>query len=145
MLIPDRREENSRSRSDNLKTNFQGAIMTAGKIIGYIFAAIAIFFGVIFIWGAFGPEGQPAWIIVGTISVLVGIGIIWLAGRKQTADQDEVKVQIDLTGDVNLETLTCESCGGQLSPEHVSMVAGAPVVECPFCGTSYQLTEEPKW
>ncbi len=50
--------------------------MSAGKLIGYIFAAIAIFFGVIFIWGAFGSEGQPSWIIVGTISVLIGFGII---------------------------------------------------------------------
>jgi len=25
------------------------------------------------------------------------------------------------------------------------MVAGAPVVTCPYCGTTYQLTEEPKW
>ena len=119
--------------------------MSAGKIIGYIFAAIAIFFGVIFVWGAFSPEGQPAWIIVGTISVLAGFGIIWLVGRNKEAPDQEVKFQIDLSGDVNLETLTCQNCGGQLSPEHVSMVAGAPVVECPYCGTSYQLTEDPKW
>jgi uncharacterized Zn-finger protein len=24
-------------------------------------------------------------------------------------------------------------------------VAGAAVVHCPFCGTSYHLEEEPKW
>lgn len=119
--------------------------MSAGKIIGYIFAAITIFFGVIFIWGAFSPEGQPVWLIIGTISALVGFGVIWFVGRKKLTGDEEVKVQIDLSGDVNLDTLTCESCGGQLSPEHVSLVAGAPVVACPFCGTSYQLTEEPKW
>lgn len=119
--------------------------MSAGKIIGYIFAAIAIFFGVIFIWGAFGRDGQPVWLIIGAISVLVGFGIIWFIARKQATGDEEVKVQIDLSGDVNLDTLNCELCGGQLSPEHISMVAGAPVVACPFCGTSYQLTEEPKW
>ena len=27
----------------------------------------------------------------------------------------------------------------------IKLVAGAPVVTCPFCGTTYQLTEEPKW
>ncbi|MCJ7735642.1 MAG: hypothetical protein MUP11_13975, partial [Anaerolineales bacterium] len=118
---------------------------SAGKVIGYIFAAIAIFFGVIFIWGAFSPEGQPAWIIVGVVSALVGFGVIWLAGRKTTTGGEEIKYQLDLSGDVNLDTLSCNSCGGQLSPEHISMVAGAPVVACPFCGTSYQLTEEPKW
>jgi len=119
--------------------------MSAGKIIGYISSAIAIFFGVIFIYGAFSPDGQPVWLIIGAISVLVGFGIIWFIARKQATGDEEVKVQIDLSGDVNLDTLTCESCGGQLSPEHISMVAGAPVVACPFCGTSYQLTEEPKW
>jgi hypothetical protein len=119
--------------------------MSAGKIIGYIFAAIAIFFGVIFIWGAFSPEGQPAWLIVGAISALIGFGVIWFVGRKKTDSDQEVTMQIDLSGDVNLDTLSCKSCGGQLSPEHVAMVAGAPVVSCPFCGTSYQLTEEPKW
>jgi hypothetical protein len=119
--------------------------MSAGKLIGYIFSAIAIFFGVIFIWGAFGSEGQPSWIIVGTISVLIGFGIIWFVGRKETTGDEEVTVQIDLSGDVNLETLTCKSCGSPLSPEHISMVAGAPVVACPSCGTTYQLTEEPKW
>jgi len=120
--------------------------MSAGKLIGYIFAAITIFFGVIFIWGAFSPDGQPIWLIVGGISALIGFGLIWFLGKKQPVEgEQEVKVQIELSGDVNLDTLTCKSCGGQLSPEHISMVAGAPVVSCPFCGTSYQLTEEPKW
>jgi len=27
----------------------------------------------------------------------------------------------------------------------VEVVAGAPVVTCPYCHTTYQLTEEPKW
>jgi hypothetical protein len=119
--------------------------MSAGKIIGYIFAAILIFFGVIFVWGAFGSEGQPVWLIIGAISVLIGFGVIWFLGKKKPGEKEEVTVQIDLSGDVNLDTLSCQSCGGQLSPEHISMVAGAPVVACPFCGTSYQLTEEPKW
>lgn len=118
--------------------------MSGGKIIGYIFAAITIFFGVLFIWSAFGPKEEPGNILIGVISVLIGFGIVWYAGRKKPGEE-EVKYQLDLSGDVNLDTLTCKSCGGQLSPEHISMVAGAPVVACPFCGTSYQLTEEPKW
>ena len=52
--------------------------MSAGKLIGYIVAAILIFFGVLFIWAAFSPEGQVGWIIVGIISVAIGLGIIAL-------------------------------------------------------------------
>jgi hypothetical protein len=119
--------------------------MSAGKIIGYIVAAIAIFFGVIFIWGAFSPEGQPAWLIVGSISALIGFGIIWFVGRQKAVGDEEVKVQIDLTGDIELDSLKCESCGGSLSSDHTSLQEGALVVDCPFCGTHYQITEQPKW
>ncbi|MFO8037281.1 MAG: hypothetical protein R6U57_11705 [Anaerolineales bacterium] len=119
--------------------------MKAGKIIGYIFAAIAIFFGILFIWGAFSPQGNPAWIFIGGLSVLIGFGLIWFLGRKTTAEKEEVTMKIDLSGDVDLDTLSCKACGGQLSSENITMVAGAPMVECPYCGTSYQLTEDPKW
>jgi len=123
--------------------------MTAGKIIAYIGAAILIFFGVLFIWGAFDPEGSTGWIPVGIISVGIGLVLIWFAGRKkvETADgsSDNVTYQVDLSGDVNLETFKCKSCGGSLTTDNIKMVAGAPVVTCPYCNTTYQLTEEPKW
>jgi uncharacterized Zn-finger protein len=32
-----------------------------------------------------------------------------------------------------------------LTSENIKMVAGAPVVTCPYCGSTYQLAEEPKW
>jgi transcription elongation factor Elf1 len=46
---------------------------------------------------------------------------------------------------VSLESFQCRNCGGKLSADNVKMVAGAPVVSCPYCGTSYQLEEAPKW
>ena len=119
--------------------------MSAGKIIGYIFAAILIIFGVLYILASSNPSQEPGLIFTGVIMVLIGFGIIWFVGRKQTTGDEEVTVKIDLSGDVNLDTLTCKSCGSPLSPEHITMVAGAPVVACPSCGTTYQLTEEPKW
>ncbi len=116
------------------------------KTIGNIAAAILIFFGVLFIWGAFSEDGSPGWIVIGAISVGIGFVIIWFANRKAAeAGQQEVKLNIDISGDVELSKLQCEQCGGALSPEHVHMVAGAPTVECPYCGATYQLTEKPKW
>ena len=122
----------------------RGGFMSAGRIIGYIAAAILIFFGVLFIWGAFSPDGSPGWIIVGVISVGAGLGLIWLAGRR-AKEQTELIQKIELSGDVNLETLSCQNCGGALSSDNITMVAGAPVVNCPYCNSSYQLSEEPKW
>lgn len=123
----------------------EGEDMNAGRIIAYIAAAILIFFGVLFIWGAFSPNGSPGWIVVGVISVGAGMLLIWLGSRRGRKDTTEIIQKIELSGDINLETLTCNNCGGALSSDHVKMVAGAPVVNCPYCNTSYQLAEEPKW
>lgn len=117
------------------------------KIIAYIVAAILIFFGVLFMWGAFDPNAPDGWLLVGIITVAVGLALIWFAARRKAAEggAQNVTVNVDLPANVSLDTLKCKSCGGTLSPENVKMVAGAPVVTCPYCGTTYQLTEEPKW
>jgi len=120
--------------------------MSAAKIIAYIVAAILIFFGVLFIWGSTGEGGSPGWIPIGILSVGIGLVLIfWAAKRPAQADNTNVTLKLDLPGDVNMETLKCQSCGGTLAPENVKMVAGALVVTCPWCHTTYQLTEEPKW
>jgi len=49
--------------------------MTAARIIAYIAAAILIFFGVLFVWGAFSPQGSSAWILVGPVSVGLGLAL----------------------------------------------------------------------
>jgi hypothetical protein len=116
------------------------------RIIAYIAAAILIFFGVLFIWGAFSPSGSVGWIPVGIISVLIGFGLIYLGSRsKAKAADTNITYKVDLPANVNLDQLKCQSCGGVLSMENITMVAGAPVVNCPYCKSSYQLTEEPKW
>ena len=116
-----------------------------GKTVGYIVAAILIFFGVLFVWGAFDESGTVGWIMVGVISIAGGLGLIWLIGRRAKSESTEIIQKIELSGDVNLETLSCQSCGGALSPDNIKMVAGAPVVTCPYCSSTYQLSEEPKW
>jgi hypothetical protein len=123
--------------------------MSAGKVIAYIFSAILIFFGVLFIWATFSPEGQIYWLIIGIITVVIGFGIIWFARRSKPASDvasgNGVTLKVDLPGDVNLDSMQCNSCGGALTMDNIKMVAGAPVVSCPYCNTTYQLTEDPKW
>ena len=120
--------------------------MNAMRIIAYIAAAILIFFGVLFIWGAFSPNGSVGWIPVGIVSVLIGFGLIYLGTRaKAKAADTNITYKVDLPANVNMDELKCKSCGGVLSMDNITMVAGAPVVNCPYCNSSYQLSEEPKW
>jgi hypothetical protein len=119
------------------------------RLIGSIAAAILIFFGVLFIWSAFGEVPQPQNILTGVITVLIGFGLLWLASRKKetagSGDGQNVSLKLDLPASTKIEEMKCRNCGGNLKAENIKMLAGAPTVECPFCGTTYQLTEEPKW
>ena len=116
------------------------------KIIAYIFSAILIFFGVLFIWGSGSAQGGGgSWILIGAISIAIAFGLIWFASRKPKVETTNVTLQIDMPGNVSMDTLKCKSCGGVISEADVKIVAGAPVVTCPYCKTSYQLNEEPKW
>jgi len=120
--------------------------MKALKIIAYIIAAILIIFGVLYILSVFGPGGNTGRLLIGLI--LVGIAfvlIFWAARQPAVSSQQNVTVKIDLPGGVEMDTIKCKSCGGVITAENIKLVAGAPVVSCPFCGTTYQITEEPKW
>ena len=122
--------------------------MSAAKTIGYIVAGILIFFGILFIWGAFSPQGEPGWIVVGIISAAIGLGIIAfvrLREPKPAQPPQEIIQKIDLSGEVELEKLKCQNCGAELDQDSIKVKEGAIFVSCPYCGTAYQMVEEPKW
>ncbi len=82
----------------------------------------------------------------GTIFLAGGAALVYASIRgTKTEVIQQVTMKVDMPGDTKVEQMTCKNCGGALKPENVKMVMGAPMVECPFCGTTYQLTEEPKW
>lgn len=114
------------------------------KIIGFIVSGISILFGVLFMISAFGEDFRGGDLVVGLILVVIGLIIIWLITRKK-AEQKEVTYKVDLGGDINVNKMTCQFCGGALDAKNVTLVTGVPTVKCPYCGNSYQITEEPKW
>ena len=122
-------------------------------VILFIAAGGALIFGFLYILGS-GASNQPTsfgtgvfLLVVGFVLVALGFGAIWLIRRlaAQAAGDQPVTYKIDLPANVNMDTIKCKSCVGTLAPENIQMVAGAPVVTCPYCHTTYQLTEEPKW
>ena len=119
------------------------------KVIANIAAAILIFFGVMFILGAFDETPEPGWILTGIILTSIGFGLIWFAQRKGKQDAaaagQNLSLNIDLPGEVKLETMKCQACGGAITSRNIEMQSGAPMVVCPYCDTTYQLNEEPKW
>ena len=122
-----------------------------GRVLGYVVAGILILFGVLYLWSipAAGSGQIVSRLIVGLISLGVGVVIIWVVRTRGPAPIQQITQQVDLDlqagGQLNVEKLKCQSCGGELSKDHVSLVQGAVMINCPYCGSTYQLTEEPKW
>lgn len=104
--------------------------------------------------GSYDPvQGDPSWrplgiglVCVGLLLVGGGVALIVAAVRKSRQESpQQVTLQIDLPGQTKIEEMKCRSCGGTLTADNIKLVNGAPMVNCPYCGTVYQLTEEPKW
>ncbi|NMC28466.1 MAG: hypothetical protein GYA45_00150 [Pelolinea sp.] len=120
--------------------------MKAGKIILFILAAVLIFFGVIFLL-SISANGDVSLLWYAIAFFVIAFLLIFFAARmkKPSEDATNVTLKIDLPGDVKMESIKCKSCGAPLAEGDIKMVNGAPMVTCSSCGTSYQLTEEPKW
>jgi DNA-directed RNA polymerase subunit RPC12/RpoP len=91
--------------------------------------------------------GAVLFFVVGLVGMGIGLGIVWVVRTRGPAPIQQItqQVELDMPGDVNVEKLKCQSCGAELSKDAVSLVQGAIMIKCPYCGSTYQLTEAPKW
>jgi hypothetical protein len=119
------------------------------KVAGYIMTAILIFFGVLFLMSARAeytqnPGGR---IITGLVLIAVGILIVVLIRKAlpKPAQKIEITQKIDLAGKSLPEQMKCRQCGAPLSKDTVAVKEGAVFINCPYCKSTYQITEEPKW
>ena len=128
--------------------------MYVGAVILFVMSICAIGWGGIMVLGSTDPNsGQSQWLpvglavsCVGLLMVAGGVTLVVVAARKnkQEAAQN-VTVTVDLPGQTKIEQMKCQSCGGTLTSDNIKLVNGAPMVDCPYCHTVYQLTEQPKW
>ncbi|MGW8255973.1 MAG: hypothetical protein ACWGMZ_00655 [Thermoguttaceae bacterium] len=112
------------------------------KLIAYPLGAVLAFFGLVFV---VGNQGLPMRIVVGVILLAAAGALILMALLKPKPVETTLVQKIDLSGDVNIEQMKCRSCGGALNKDSISVKAGGIFVNCPYCGSAYQLEEAPKW
>ncbi len=112
------------------------------KTAGYLLGAVLGLAGLVFLVGS-GQGNTVPRVIIGIV-LLGGAGFMIYLARSRGPEM-KVTHKVDFTGDTELEKLRCESCGAQLSSDAIEMKEGAIYVKCPYCGTSYQLEEKPKW
>jgi hypothetical protein len=126
-------------------------LLYVGAVVLLLIGFCLLIFGGLTLFGSTAPNGQSNWLPIGIIIAILGLLVLVggagmvVAAQRGTKTEIIQQLKVDLPADTKAEQMTCKNCGGALKPENIKMVMGAPVVECPYCGTTYQLTEEPKW
>jgi Na+/melibiose symporter-like transporter len=122
------------------------------KIVAFIVAGIFILFGCLCLLAATSAQQQQkgtagGTFVVGLILIGIGLAIVFAIKMREPKPVQKVEVtqKIDLSGDVKLEEMKCRNCSAPLSKDSVVLKEGAIFVSCPYCKTSYQVEEAPKW
>jgi predicted Zn finger-like uncharacterized protein len=109
--------------------------------LGGIAVAVVWFFAVIF---AMASSYDSMRLITSAILFIVGLAVV--AGIYYTTRKPKTVVQqLELSGQMHAAEIKCPNCGGSITADQIKINAGVPYVKCPYCGTTFEVAEEPKW
>ncbi len=112
-------------------------------IIGAIAAAILFFFAIVF---ALASSVQAATTRLVTSGLLFIIGISVIMGIYYITRKPKTVIQrLEVSGQMQTAAIKCPNCGASIVANQIKIVSGVPYVKCPYCGTTFEVTEEPKW
>jgi hypothetical protein len=92
-----------------------------------------------------GNQGLVQRMVVGAVLIVAAIAIVGLSRLKVPEPSVHITQDIEAPGESDLEQLKCRNCAAPLDQKSVELREGAVFVKCPYCGTSYQIEEAPKW
>jgi len=120
----------------NLKTVLAGIAIVA--------IAVLFFFGIIF---ALASVYESARLIVAAWLFVVGFGIaiISLIIHYITRKPKTIVQRLEVSGQMKAVALKCPNCSASVNANKIKIVSGVPYATCPYCGQTFEITEEPKW
>ncbi len=110
-------------------------------ILGAIAVAVVFFFAIIF---ALAASYQATRLV--TSGILFVIGTVIIVGIYYTTRKPKTVIQrLEVSGQMKAASINCPNCGASVDPNQIKIVSGVPYVTCPYCGNTFEVTEEPKW
>jgi predicted Zn finger-like uncharacterized protein len=117
--------------------------MKAITIIGAIAAATLFFFAIIFALAA-SVQAPETRLITSGLLFIIGISVI-IGSYYVTRKPKTVIQRLEVSGQMQAVTIKCPNCGASIDANQIKIVSGVPYVKCPYCATTFEVTEEPKW
>jgi DNA-directed RNA polymerase subunit RPC12/RpoP len=112
-------------------------------ILGAIAVAVVFFFAVIF---ALAASVQATLTRLVTSGILFVIGVAIIVGIYYTTRKPKTVIQrLEVSGQMTAVPIKCPNCSASVDANRIKIVSGVPYATCPYCGTTFEVTEEPKW
>lgn len=118
--------------------------MNLKRVLGVIAIAVLFFFGIIFAWStgaAISAELKATRLITAAMLFVVGFGIAYYITKKPKT----IIQKLEVSGQMGTVGLKCPNCSASVDADRIKIVSGVPYATCPYCGQTFEITEEPKW
>lgn len=85
-------------------------------------------------------------VVVVIVAVIIGVGIVASKSRRSSTQPplSSAESEVARGARVGLEKLKCQECGAELEQDDITVREGLTFVSCSYCGSTYQLVEEPQ-
>jgi uncharacterized membrane protein len=107
-------------------------------ILGAIIIAVLFFFGIIF---ALASVYVPSRLVVAAMLFIAGSVIAYYITKKPTT----IIQRLEVSGQMKAVPIRCPNCSASVDANQIKIVSGVPYATCPYCGQTFEVTEEPKW
>ena len=109
-------------------------------VMGAIAVAVLFFFAIVFALAASVQETLTRLAVSGLLFV-IGISIVYYITRKPRT----IIQRVEVSGQMKAASIKCPNCGASVDVNQIKVVSGVPYATCPYCDTTFEVTEEPKW
>ena len=109
-------------------------------MLGAIAVAVLFFLALLFALAASVQETLTRLAVSGLLFV-IGIAIAYYITRKPKT----IIQRLEVSGQMKAASIKCPNCGASVEVNQIKIVSGVPYATCPYCGTTFEVTEEPKW
>jgi predicted Zn finger-like uncharacterized protein len=118
-------------------------IVKAITILGAIAVTVLFFFAIVLALAA-SVQATTTRLVTSGLLFIIGlaviVGIYYVTRKPKTVIQ-----RLEVSGQMQAEAIKCPNCSASIDANEIKIVSGVPYVKCPYCGTTFEVTEEPKW
>lgn len=114
--------------------------MMVKTLVGYIFSVILLFFAVLYALASSVENPMRIWI--SALLFLAGFGTLYFTWKRQPT---QIVQKLEVPGRIKIQAVKCPNCSASIDINQIKTVEGVPLVKCPYCGHTFEITEEPKW